>query len=127
MKILTYAFICTSLAGASLMLAAGPQSQRTFEGRTIEDLSTNIFYHAQQGDRQMFTSALHSAAPGSETNLMSMILKSDMLTNSSAHIEARSKASARLNYHDDHRQCHFHVLLERTPEGWRVANIVFCR
>ena len=127
LKLFNYAFVCGSLGVVAGLLAASSPAATNFGGRTIEELSTNIFYHAQKGDRQMFKSALHSAAPGAETNLMSMVLKSDMLTNSSAHIEATSKTSARLNYHDDQRQCHFQVLLEQTAEGWRVANIVFCR
>jgi hypothetical protein len=128
MKISNYVCICGSLAvTVALRAAAEPQPQRSFEGRTIEELSTNIFYHAQQGDRQMFKHVLLSTAPGAETNLISMVLRSDMLRNSSAHIEGMSKTSARLNYHDDQRHCHFQVLLQRTAEMWHVANIAFCR
>jgi hypothetical protein len=127
MMILKCVFVCSGLVVVSLLAAAGGQPQGTFEGRTIPELATNIFHHAQQGDRQMFKSALQSTAPDAETNLMNMVLRSDILTNSSAHIEGMSKTSARLNYHDDQRQCHFQVLLDRTAEGWRVANIVFCR
>jgi len=65
--------------------------------------------------------------PGSETNLVDMILRSGMETNYTARCFFTTNGTGRLNYHYPEKKCHFQIDLVKTNDTWTINRIWFCR
>jgi hypothetical protein len=91
--------------------------------QTAGDLAAESGY-AQTNDLP-FVSLMDAA--GTRRRNGSMIQRSGMETNYLGRLRKDSATQARMDYHDEDRNCHFQVDLQQEGADWKVRRIYFCK
>jgi hypothetical protein len=104
--------------------APAPQPTRT---ATVSDAVATLVEAAALNDTDFFRSRMTS--PATDAQAQAMIAQVSKAAMSDTYRERRvdvTSNSARLDYHDNERNCFFQVALVRDDSGWRVRGIRPC-
>ena len=115
------------LAVVSCMAGCGKVPESTAQPKTAGDLAADLVAHAQTNDLPFFASLLDAVVSNQASQLVSMIQRSGMETNYLGRLRKDSATQARLDYHDEERNCHFQVDLQQEGADWKVRRIYFCK
>jgi len=116
------------LAVVSCMAGCGKGPETTAQPpKTAGDLAAELVAHAQVNDLPFFASLLDAAVSNQASQLVAMIQRSGMETNYLGRLRKDSATQARLDYHDEERNCHFQVDLQQEGADWKVRRIYFCK
>jgi len=105
----------------------GKSPKHLVQPKTAGDVVTNLLTHAQTNDVSYFVTLLDTVSSNQAPQLLSMIQRSGMETNYLGRLRKDSPTQARLDYHDEERNCHFQVDLQQEGADWKVRRIYFCR
>lgn len=109
------------------MVGCGKGPESTAQPKTAGDVITNLVAHAQTNDVSFFVTLLDPGLSNQAPLLVSMVQRSGMETNYLGRLRKDSATQARLDYHDEERNCHFQVDLQQEGIDWKVTRIYFCR
>src|SRR5262245_27743050 len=109
------------------MAGCGKGPESTAQPKTAGDVAADLVAHAQTNDLPFFVSVLDAAVSNQASQLVSMIQRSGMETNYLGRLRKDSATQARLDYHDEERNCHFQVDLQQEGADWKVRRIYFCK
>lgn len=109
------------------MTGCGKGPESAVIPKTTGDVATNLVAHAQTNDLSFFVVLLDPAVSNQAPQLVSMVQRSGMETNYLGRLRKDSATQARLDYHDEERNCHFQVDLQQEGVDWKVRRIYFCK
>jgi hypothetical protein len=109
------------------MTGCGRGPENTAQPQTAGAVVTNLVAHAQTNDVSFFVTLLDPGLSNQAPQLVSMVQRSGLETNYLGRLRKDSATQARLDYHDEERNCHFQVDLQQEGADWKVRRIYFCK